>query len=284
MLVRSIDRAKDADERAPRQLDLTLGDKRTLQGEVDAGRSRCWCTHARTAVCRISDQAVKNRSWPPRCFECNGVSDERADAHGRQADGPRRDPGPEAARRVPASRRRRTGITERYIAKLARGRSTSSARPSSRSGTSRSRTTPGCCCASRRRGPASTSMAGAWRSSATVRTRVFTSTSDPGKGSASRRASWTSRHDDQRQPHAARAADPRDAGRDPGRPRRTSRRRREPRYSAPDTGPVPLTVAARAKRAAQAERERTQWWWCPRCRTRVQGSGTICPTCHPEAA
>lgn len=55
-------------------------------------------------------------------------------------------------------------------------------------------------------------------------------------------------------------------------------------YSAPDTGPVPLTVEARAKRAAQVERERTQWWWCPRCRTRVQGSGTICPTCDPDAA
>jgi rubrerythrin len=54
-------------------------------------------------------------------------------------------------------------------------------------------------------------------------------------------------------------------------------------FEMPEPPPV-LDDAARERRLAQAERERTQWWWCPRCRTRVQGSGSICPTCHPEAA
>lgn len=71
MLVRAIDREKEA--QAAGQLDLTLGDKRTLQGEVDAGRVYLEVYMCPDCNARISEQSVKNRSWPPRCFECNNL-------------------------------------------------------------------------------------------------------------------------------------------------------------------------------------------------------------------
>jgi hypothetical protein len=118
MLVRSIDRAKDADQRRRGQLDLTIGDKRTLQGEVDAGTVTLWVYACPDCGCRISDQAVKNRSWPPRCFECNGVSNSDQSL----MDGRPMVPVEIPVRKLPDAFRHLDGrgVTERYIAKLAR--------------------------------------------------------------------------------------------------------------------------------------------------------------------
>lgn len=35
-------------------------------------------------------------------------------------------------------------------------------------------------------------------------------------------------------------------------------------------------------RAEQVARERTAFWFCPRCRKQVQGTGSVCPYCQPE--
>lgn len=119
-LVRAIDRAKEADERIE-QIDLTLADKRTLQGEVDAGRLMLVVYMCPDCGSRIEDQLVKNRSWPPRCFECNDVPpNEQSLMDGKPmapVDIPVRKL-PDAFKHLDSSLRR--GIDETYLRKLAR--------------------------------------------------------------------------------------------------------------------------------------------------------------------
>jgi hypothetical protein len=119
-LVRAIDRAKEADDRRE-QLDLTLGDRRTLQGEIDAGKVFLQVYACPDCGQRISDQTVKNRSWPPRCFECNRVDPEvQTLMDGKpmiSVEIPVRKL-PDAFRHVDTPSR--TTLSERYIRKLVR--------------------------------------------------------------------------------------------------------------------------------------------------------------------
>jgi hypothetical protein len=72
-MLRAVERAKEGEARAGAQIDLALDDKRTLQGDVDAGRITLQVYVCPECSARISDQSVKNRAWPPRCFECNNL-------------------------------------------------------------------------------------------------------------------------------------------------------------------------------------------------------------------
>lgn len=121
MLVRAIDRAKEGEARAAEQQTLTLDDRRTLQGEVDAGLVRLQVYACPDCGCRISDQTVRNRSWPPRCFECNGIDEQDQDL----TDGRPMVPTEIPVRKLPDAFKHldsalRLGINATYIAKLVR--------------------------------------------------------------------------------------------------------------------------------------------------------------------
>lgn len=119
-LLRAISRVK---ERALEgQASLVLGDERTLQGEVDAGLLVLWVHVCPDCGTRIEGQSVKNESWPPRCFECNGID------HQDQSlmDGKPMVPMELPVRKLPDAFKhldsaKRTGVNQRFIAKLVAG-------------------------------------------------------------------------------------------------------------------------------------------------------------------
>lgn len=120
-LMTSIGRAKEA--AAVGQIDLTLGDARVrpLQGEIDRGELKLLVSVCPDCGLRRGEQAVKNRAFPPRCFECNGV----AESEQTLMDGKPMIPLEIPVRKLPQAFKHldsslRTGITERYIAKLVR--------------------------------------------------------------------------------------------------------------------------------------------------------------------
>lgn len=121
-MVRAIDRAKEAEAKAGAQLDLTLSDTPTLQAEVDAGRIMLHVYACPDCGTRIAEQKVKNRSWPPRCFECNGLDEQEQTLMDGKAMVATEIP----VRKLPDAFKhldgisKRAGITEKYLAKLSR--------------------------------------------------------------------------------------------------------------------------------------------------------------------
>jgi predicted RNA-binding Zn-ribbon protein involved in translation (DUF1610 family) len=94
---------------------------RSLQAEIDAGELRLLVYVCPDCGLRQSEQAVRNQSFPPRCFECNGLDEQKQTLMDGKPMVPLEVPVrklPDAFRHLDSSMR--TGITERYIAKLVR--------------------------------------------------------------------------------------------------------------------------------------------------------------------